>query len=74
VLQLGTPGCSRAHDNCVIDGCAGPVMGDMAATAEGRVLGSPGCKIGDTNALGFISFRHFCRRATLRLTASEDPQ
>jgi len=42
-----------------MDGCAGPVMGEMADTEDGRVLGSPGCKIGETNALNHVSVQNF---------------
>lgn len=45
-----------------MDGCAGPVMGEMADTEDGRVLGSPGCKIGETNALYHISVQNFKKR------------
>lgn len=55
VLQFGSLGCKRAHDRLVIAGCAGPVIGEMEATDDGKVLRSPGCRIGETNALCHIS-------------------
>lgn len=58
MLQLGRFGCKRAHDRLEIAGCAGPVIGDIEATEDGRVLGSPGCRIGEANALCHISDRY----------------
>jgi hypothetical protein len=55
VPQFGRFGCKRAHDRFEIAGCAGPVIGEIDDTDEGRVLGSPGCRIGETNALYHIS-------------------
>lgn len=51
VLQLGRLGCKRAHDRLVMAGCAGPVIGEMEDTTDGKLFGSPGCRIGETNAL-----------------------
>jgi len=55
VLQFGRSGCKRAHDRLAIAGCAGPVIGEIDDTDGGKVLGSPGCKIGETNALDVVS-------------------
>jgi hypothetical protein len=51
VPQLGLFGWSNAQDRLEIDGWAGPVIGEMDLTAAGKVLGFPGCKIGEINAL-----------------------
>lgn len=55
MLQVGTLGCSNAQDRFEIEGWLGPVIGEMALTKDGKVLGSAGCRMGDTNALGLIS-------------------
>jgi hypothetical protein len=57
VLQFGRFGCKRAHDRLEIAGCAGPVIGEMECTADGKVLASPGCRIGETNALCHVRNR-----------------
>lgn len=51
VLQFGRFGCKRAHDRLVMAGCAGPVIGEMDDTEDGKMLGSLGCRIGETKAL-----------------------
>lgn len=51
VLQFGRLGWRSAHDRLEMEGCAGPVTGEIDFSDTGKVLGSLGCRIGDTNAL-----------------------
>jgi hypothetical protein len=75
VPQFGRLGCKRAHDRLVIAGCAGPVIGEIEDTADGNVLESPGCRMGETNALGGVSKPALEKKKPLeQLTASGDPQ
>lgn len=54
VLQFGRLGWRSAHDRLAMEGCAGPVIGEMDLTDAGRVFGSLGCRIGETNALDVL--------------------
>ena len=70
VLQFGRLGCRSAHDSFEIAGCAGPVIGEIDFTGEGRVLGSPGCRIGETNELQRVSKSNSLHENESELTAT----
>ena len=71
MLQFGRFECKRAHDRLEIAGCAGPVIGEIEATEDGKVLGSPGCRIGETNALCHISDRYTLKHSGSNIRPAE---
>lgn len=70
VVQLGTSGWSSAHDRLEIDGCAGPVIGEMDFTAAGRVFRFEGFKIGEMNGLYPIRTCLRQKKKSVSLTAT----